>query len=63
MLLGSRTYGKPTDIWSIGCIIAELMIGQPLFPGSSTLDQLEKIIEFTGSPSKESVDSLYSECA
>ena len=31
---------KPTDIWSIGCIMAELMIGKPLFPGQSTLDQL-----------------------
>ena len=63
MLLGSKNYGKPTDVWSIGCIMAEIMIGRPLFPGSSTLDQLEKIIEFTGVPSKQSVDSLSSECA
>jgi len=39
------------------------MIGHPIFPGSSTLEQLEKITEFTGVPSKESVDSLNSDCA
>ena len=44
MLLGSRNYGKATDVWSVGCIMAEVMIGRPIFPGSSTLDQLEKII-------------------
>jgi mitogen-activated protein kinase 15 len=63
MLLGSRNYGKATDVWSVGCILAELMIGQPLFPGDSTLNQLEKIIEFTGAPSKQSVDSLESDHA
>ena len=43
--------------------MAEIMIGHPLFPGSSTLDQIEKIIEFTGVPSKQSIDSLTSDCA
>jgi mitogen-activated protein kinase 15 len=52
MLLSSRNYGKATDVWSVGCIVAELMIGEPIFPGNSTLNQLEKIVEFTGMPSK-----------
>jgi len=52
MLLGSRHYDKPTDVWSIGCIIGELLMGKPIFPGNSTLHQLEKITEFTGVPSK-----------
>ena len=43
--------------------MAEIMIGHPLFPGSSTLDQIEKIIEFTGVPSKQNIDSLTSDCA
>jgi mitogen-activated protein kinase 15 len=63
MLLGSRCYSKPTDVWSVGCIIAELLMGKPIFPGTSTLHQLEKIIEFTGIPSAESIDSLESEVA
>jgi serine/threonine protein kinase len=63
MLLGSRNYGKPTDVWSVGCIIAELLMGRPIFAGDSTLHQLEKIIEFTGTPSLEAISSLHSEVA
>jgi serine/threonine protein kinase len=33
MLLGSNKYGKKTDVWSIGCIVAELLMGRPIFPG------------------------------
>lgn len=33
LLLGSSYYGKEVDVWAIGCIMAELMDGQPLFPG------------------------------
>jgi mitogen-activated protein kinase 15 len=53
VLLGSQTYGKSADIWSIGCILAEILIGKPLFPGTSTLNQLERIISFTGKPSRQ----------
>ena len=37
-------------MWSIGCIIAEIYLSKPLFPGTSTLNQLERIIEITGLP-------------
>ncbi|EER08969.1 serine/threonine-protein kinase 9/CDKl5, putative [Perkinsus marinus ATCC 50983] len=40
LLLGSTTYGKEVDIWSIGCIMGEIVDGQPLFPGESEIDQL-----------------------
>lgn len=50
-------------MWSIGCILAEILIGKPLFPGNSTLNQLEKILTFTGKPSKEDLNSLNSEIA
>lgn len=63
MLLGSHNYGKPADIWSIGCILAEVLIGKPLFPGSSTLSQLEKIITFTGKPTRGDVEALGSDTA
>ena len=40
MLLSSKNYSKSTDVWSIGCIIAEILLGKPIFPGNSTLHQL-----------------------
>ncbi len=40
VLLGSQSYGPPADVWSIGCILAEMLMGKPLFPGNSTLNQL-----------------------
>lgn len=53
ILLGSNKYTKGVDMWSIGCILAELLIGQPLFPGESTMNQLEKIINVCGDPTKD----------
>ena len=43
ILLGQKQYSTPVDIWSIGCIFAEMVNGRPLFPGSSESDQLLKI--------------------
>jgi mitogen-activated protein kinase 15 len=60
VLLGSKTYDKPADIWSVGCILSEMLIFKPIFPGNSTLNQLERILSFTGRPSKEDVNSLES---
>lgn len=38
ILLGSNKYSKAIDIWSIGCILAEMFVGKALFPGTSTLN-------------------------
>ena len=40
VLLGSQNYEKSADVWSVGCILGELLLGKPLFPGNSTLNQL-----------------------
>eukprot|EP00126_Sphaerothecum_destruens_P003466 Sdes_comp17215_c0_seq1m6395 len=48
LLLGSTQYGKAVDIWSIGCIMGELIDGQPLFPGESEIDQLYTIQRVLG---------------
>lgn len=53
ILLGSTSYTKGVDMWSIGCILGELLGGQPMFQGENTINQLEKIIEVTGKPSKD----------
>lgn len=46
------------DIWSTGCVMAELLTGQPLFPGESGIDQLVEIIKVLGTPSKEQIRTM-----
>jgi len=50
VLLGSRHYSTPVDIWSVGCILAEMANGRPLVAGTSENDQLERIFRLLGSP-------------
>ena len=52
VLLGSRTYNTSIDIWSAGCIMAEMYTGRPLFPGTTNEDQLQKIFRIMGTPSE-----------
>lgn len=52
ILLGQKKYTDSVDMWSLGCIFAELMIGDALFPGDSEIDELMKIFEVLGTPSK-----------
>ena len=46
------------DVWSTGCVMAELMLGQPLFPGESGIDQLVEIIKVLGTPTKEQIRTM-----
>lgn len=46
MLLGAQRYSCPVDVWSIGCIFAEIVNKRPLFQGDSEIDQLFKIFRF-----------------
>lgn len=48
LLVGDVSYGRPVDVWALGCMFAELSDGQPLFPGESDLDQLCLIIQTCG---------------
>lgn len=48
--MGSRRYSTPVDVWSIGCIFAEMHNGRPLFPGANEADQLDAIFKALGTP-------------
>jgi len=48
ILMASRRYSTPVDMWSIGCIFAEMVLGRPLFSGVSEADQLDKIFRLLG---------------
>jgi cyclin-dependent kinase len=50
VLMGSCKYSTPIDMWSVGCIFAEMASGRPLFPGSGVQDQLIKIFKVLGTP-------------
>jgi mitogen-activated protein kinase 15 len=63
ILLGSNKYMKGADMWSMGCILAELLLGKPVFPGTSTLNQLDRVMEITGRPNQEDIDSINSPLA
>ncbi|ORE18705.1 Pkinase-domain-containing protein [Rhizopus microsporus] len=53
VLMGSRQYSTSIDLWSAGCIFAEMASGRPLFPGNSISDQLQRIFKVLGTPTEE----------
>ncbi|KAL4854940.1 Cyclin-dependent kinase 20 [Chlorella vulgaris] len=54
LLFNSRSYGPGVDVWGAGCILAELLTGRPLFPGTSDISQLALMSDLLGSVSEES---------
>ncbi|KAK4521245.1 uncharacterized protein ATC70_013190 [Mucor velutinosus] len=55
LIFGANSYTSSIDIWSAGCVMGELLLGQPLFPGESGIDQLVEIIKVLGTPTKEQI--------
>nr|KJB08045.1 hypothetical protein B456_001G060800 [Gossypium raimondii]KJB08047.1 hypothetical protein B456_001G060800 [Gossypium raimondii] len=53
LLLGAKTYSTAVDMWSVGCIMAEMLAKQPLFKGTSEIDQLRKIFDTLGTPNEK----------
>ncbi|XP_065177974.1 uncharacterized protein LOC135808680 [Sycon ciliatum] len=51
-------YNHTSDVWSVGCIIAEMITRQPLFPGHDHIDQLKKNLQLIGIPDQEFIDKL-----
>ncbi|KAG5356244.1 Protein kinase gsk3 [Yarrowia sp. B02] len=58
LIFGAQNYTTKIDVWSGGCVMAELMLGQPLFPGESGIDQLVEIIKVLGTPSREQIRTM-----
>uniref|UniRef100_A0A0M3I7J7 Protein kinase domain-containing protein n=1 Tax=Ascaris lumbricoides TaxID=6252 RepID=A0A0M3I7J7_ASCLU len=58
LIFGATNYTNSIDVWSAGTVLAELLIGQPIFPGDSTIDQLVEIIKVLGTPTKEHIQQM-----
>ncbi|OIW13469.1 hypothetical protein TanjilG_22260 [Lupinus angustifolius] len=58
LIFGATEYTTAIDVWSVGCVMAELLLGQPLFPGESGVDQLVEIIKVLGTPTREEIKCM-----
>ncbi|KAI6125445.1 kinase-like protein [Pisolithus croceorrhizus] len=63
IMLSFRRYTTAIDVWSIGCIFAELLLGRPLFKGKDYVDQLNKIFDVLGTPEESVIQRIGSEKA
>jgi serine/threonine protein kinase len=63
LLMQWREYSAAVDVWSIGCIFAELLQRRPIFPGKNYLDQLNLIIAIVGTPNMKDIETIGSERA
>ena len=52
LLLGARDYGTAIDMWSVGCIMAEFLLYEPLFPGRSEIEMLDRMFKLLGTPNE-----------
>lgn len=58
LIMSGENYSFPVDTWSAGCVVAELILGQPIFAGRDGVDQLQCIIEILGTPSPQDIASM-----
>lgn len=58
LIFGATNYTLNIDIWSTGCVMAEMLLGQPFFPGDSGIDQLVEIIKILGTPTKDEIAAM-----
>ncbi|KAG6531389.1 hypothetical protein ZIOFF_005195 [Zingiber officinale] len=62
LIFGATEYTTAIDIWSAGCVLAELLLGQPIFPGENEVDQLVEIIKVLGTPTREEIKCMNPTC-
>ncbi|GIQ81312.1 hypothetical protein KIPB_002254 [Kipferlia bialata] len=58
LIFGATHYSFQIDMWSAGCVVAELLLGQPLFPGETGVEQLVEIIRVLGTPTREDIQEM-----
>ena len=58
LVVGATYYTTQVDVWSMGCVIVELVYNQPIFQGKSAKDQLKEIIKILGTPNEEEIKSM-----
>ncbi|TKR94718.1 hypothetical protein L596_008973 [Steinernema carpocapsae] len=58
LIFGATNYTNSIDVWSVGTVMAELMLGHPIFPGDSGVDQLVEIIKVLGTPTREQIQQM-----
>ncbi|KAM6904633.1 mitogen-activated protein kinase 3 [Xenentodon cancila] len=63
IMLNSKGYSMSIDIWSVGCILAEMLSNRPIFPGKHYLDQLNHILSILGSPTEEDLKCIINDKA
>ena len=63
VLMGSRTYNTSIDVWSCGCIFAEMISGMPLFRGRDNQDQLLHIMRIIGTPDDRTLRKIAADSA
>ncbi|KAK8521999.1 hypothetical protein V6N12_066569 [Hibiscus sabdariffa] len=58
LIFGATDYTTAIDMWSVGCVMSELLLGRPMFPGESGVDQLVEIIKKQGTPTREEIKCM-----
>ena len=58
LVVGATKYTTQVDVWSMGCVIAELIINRPIFPGKSATEQLLEIMKILGTPTNEQLKAM-----
>jgi len=61
IMLNWMHYNSAVDIWSVGCIMGEMLSGKPIFPGTDHIDQLMRIMSLVGTPGPELISKITSE--
>jgi len=58
LIFGACFYTNSIDVWSTACVVAETILGEPIFPGKSAVDQLVEIIKVIGTPTNNDIIAM-----